>query len=45
LLPAKGARAGNSCSAYGPGFVKIDGTETCIKLGGGIGIETGGSVR
>jgi hypothetical protein len=45
LPPAKGARAGNSCAAYGPGFVKVDGTETCVKLGGGIGIETGRSVR
>jgi hypothetical protein len=45
LLPTKGARAGNSCAAYGPGFVKADGTDTCVKLGGGIGIETGRSVR
>lgn len=45
LLPTKGARAGNSCAAYGPGFVKVDGTQTCVKLGGGIGIETGRSVR
>jgi len=45
LLPTKGARAGNSCAAYGPGFVKVDGTDTCAKLGGGIGIETGRPVR
>ena len=45
LLPTKGAGAANSCAAYGPGFVKVAGTETCAKLGGGIGIETGGSVR
>lgn len=45
LFPTKGARAGNSCAAYGPGFVKVDGTETCVKPGGGIGIETGRSVR
>lgn len=44
-LPTKGARAVNSCTGYGPGFVKVDGTETCVKLGGGIGIETGRSVR
>ena len=44
-LPTKGARAGNSCAAYGPGFVKADGTDTCVKLGGGIGIETGRAVR
>lgn len=45
LLPTKGARAGNSCAAYGPGFVKAAGTDTCVKFGGGIGIETGRSVR
>ena len=45
LLPTKGAGAADSCAAYGPGFVKVAGTETCVKLGGGIGIESGGSVR
>jgi hypothetical protein len=45
LLPTKSTRAGNSCAAYGPGFVKLAGSETCVKLGGGIGVETGGSVR
>jgi hypothetical protein len=40
-LPRKGAHAGNSCAAYGPGFVKIEGTETCMKIGGAIGIGAG----
>jgi hypothetical protein len=40
-LPVKGA--GNSCAAYGPGFVRIDGTETCMKIGGAISIGVGGS--
>ena len=43
LLPTKGTGVGNPCAAYGPGFVKVDGTGTCVKLGGGIGIETGRS--
>jgi hypothetical protein len=44
LLPLKReAGAGNSCAAYGPGFVKIDGTSTCVKVGGGIEIGAGGS--
>jgi hypothetical protein len=42
-LPVKGAGAGNSCAAYGPGFVRIDGTETCMKIGGAISIGVGGS--
>ncbi len=44
LLPLKrDAGAGNSCAAYGPGFVKIDGTGTCVKVGGSIEIGAGGS--
>ena len=30
-------------SAYGPGFVKVEGTETCVKAGGAVGIGVGGS--
>jgi hypothetical protein len=43
LLPLKGARNRNSCAAYGPGFVKLDGTGTCVKIGGAISIEAGSS--
>ncbi len=40
-MPRKGAHPENSCAAYGPGFVKIEGTETCMKIGGAIGIGAG----
>jgi hypothetical protein len=40
LLPLKGA---NSCAAYGAGFVKIEGSDTCIKIGGAVGIGAGTS--
>jgi hypothetical protein len=43
LLPVKGAGAGDACAAYGPGFVKAGGTETCVKIGGAAGIGVGGS--
>ena len=43
LLPVKRAHAGNSCAAYGPGFVKVEGTETCVKIGGAVSIGVGGS--
>jgi hypothetical protein len=43
LLPLKGAAAGNSCAAFGPGFVKVEGTETCVKIGGAVSIGVGGS--
>jgi len=41
LVPAK--RAVNSCAAYGAGFVKIDGSDTCVKIGGAVSIGVGGS--
>jgi hypothetical protein len=40
-LPIKGAGNSDSCAAYGAGFVKIEGTETCMKIGGAIGIGAG----
>jgi hypothetical protein len=43
LLPLKGAGAGNSCAAYGQGFVKLGGTDTCVKIGGVVGIGAGSS--
>jgi hypothetical protein len=43
-LPIKGAGNSNSCAAYGPGFVRIDGTETCMKIGGAISIGAGSSI-
>jgi hypothetical protein len=43
LLPLKGAAAGNSCAAFGPGFVRVDGTETCVKIGGAVSVGVGGS--
>jgi hypothetical protein len=42
LVPAK--RAVNSCAAYGAGFVKVDGSDTCVKIGGAVSIGVGGSV-
>ncbi len=46
LPPSKRTVNANSCAVYGPGFVKLEGTETCVKIGGavsiGAGISTGG---
>ena len=42
LVPAQ--RAVNGCAAYGAGFVKVDGTDTCVKIGGAVSIGVGGSV-
>ena len=42
-LPMKGAGAGNACATFGPGFVKVEGTDTCMKIGGAVGIGVGTS--
>jgi hypothetical protein len=46
VLPVKGARAGNSCAEYGTGFTKVEGTDTCVKVGGAIRVDvSGGTAR
>ena len=42
-LPLKRATSGNSCAAYGAGFVKAEGTDTCVKIGGAVSIDAGRS--
>ncbi|WP_198030107.1 porin [Bradyrhizobium sp. Tv2a-2] len=44
LPPAKSA-ADNRCAAFGPGFVKIEGTDSCMKVGGSVTVDIGGTVR
>jgi hypothetical protein len=39
--PLKGKASSNSCAAYGPGFVKIEGTDTCMQVGGSISVGAG----
>ena len=36
VLPLKGARSANSCAEYGAGFVKIEGSNSCVKIGGAV---------
>ncbi|MBV9531285.1 MAG: hypothetical protein JO283_09490 [Bradyrhizobium sp.] len=43
LSPAKSA--GDRCAAFGPGFVKVEGTGTCVKVGGALSVGVGGSAR
>jgi porin-like protein len=43
-LPVKEPRSDNSCAAYGAGFVKIAGTNTCVKVGGSISVGAGGRI-
>ena len=44
LPPAKRA-AGNPCAAFGPGFVKVEGTDTCVKIGGSYQVDVSGAAR
>jgi hypothetical protein len=45
-LPVKKNTAtGDSCAAYGAGFVKVEGTDSCVKVGGAVRIEAGSSGR
>jgi porin-like protein len=39
--PLKGKASSNSCAAYGAGFVKIEGTDTCVQVGGSISVGAG----
>jgi hypothetical protein len=41
LRPAKAAA--NPCAEYGAGFVRIEGSSTCIKIGSSFGVGVGGS--
>jgi hypothetical protein len=43
LPPLKQAGSVNACAAYGPGFVKVEGTDTCVKIGGAVSLGVGGS--
>ncbi|PAY06536.1 hypothetical protein CK489_27015 [Bradyrhizobium sp. UFLA03-84] len=40
-LPSKSATRGNPCASYGAGFVKVEGTDTCVKLGGAVSVGAG----
>jgi hypothetical protein len=40
-LPLRPAKAANSCAEYGPGFVRVEGSSTCIKIGGSVGVGVG----
>jgi Porin subfamily len=39
--PLKGKTSSHPCAAYGAGFVKIEGTDTCVQVGGSISIGAG----
>jgi hypothetical protein len=40
-LPLKRSNSVNACAEYGAGFVKIEGTNTCMKIGGAVSVGAG----
>jgi hypothetical protein len=44
LLPVKQPHADNSCAAYGPDYVKVEGTGMCVQIGGSVSVGVGGSI-
>ena len=40
-LPVKPPKSDNSCAVYGAGYVKLAGSETCVKIGGSVSVDTG----
>jgi hypothetical protein len=41
VLPLKGAAHSDSCAEYGAGFVRVEGSGTCVKVGGFVRTEVG----
>jgi len=40
-LPLKRSNSANACAEYGAGFVKIEGANTCVKIGGAVSVGAG----
>jgi hypothetical protein len=40
-LPLRPKATTNSCAEYGAGFVRIEGSSTCMKIGGSVGVGVG----
>ncbi|WP_316164796.1 MULTISPECIES: porin [unclassified Bradyrhizobium] len=38
-----GAATSNPCASYGANFVRVEGTDTCVKVGGALRVEMGTS--
>jgi len=42
-LPVRSKGSANPCAAYGAGFAKVDGADTCVKIGGSVSVGVGAS--
>jgi hypothetical protein len=44
LLPVKPLHSGNACAAYGPDYVKVEGSEMCVQVSGSVSVGVRGSI-
>jgi hypothetical protein len=42
-LPLRPKAAVNPCAEYGPGFVRMEGSSTCVRIGGNVSVGVGAS--
>jgi hypothetical protein len=40
-IPLKRSNSARACAEYGAGFIKIEGTNTCMKIGGAVSVGAG----
>lgn len=40
-MPLRSTGASNPCAQFGAGFVRVEGTQTCVKVGGAVSIGAG----
>jgi hypothetical protein len=43
--PVTRSTKAKACAHYGPGFIQVEGTSTCVKVGGSVGFEAGTTRR
>lgn len=43
MAAAKTRSGSNPCASFGPNFTRVEGSDTCVKIGGAIRIEAGGA--
>lgn len=41
--PAERPSGMKPCPEYGAGFYRVAGSDTCVRIGGGVGVDVGGS--
>jgi hypothetical protein len=45
LPPVTEPRTDHSCAAYGPDYVKVEGTGMCVQISGSVSVGVGGAIR